>query len=324
MEQFMPNKVAPCIGLLSTAINMDYLVKPFQRVMPEIDLRIGRALADLGNLDQIEAAVCWHPPQGALAGLPNLRLMQSLAAGIEHMMIDSSLPREVPLCRIVDPGMAGGMKAYVAWAVSHQQRFMPAYLSSRAEQKWLEQPIVAPRKHRVGIAGLGTLGLDCATMLANIGYSVSGWSRTEKLDLPSAIKGFHGAAQLGSFLATCDTLICLLPLTNQTKGFLSAELFQQLPRGAHLINVGRGDHLVEEDLIPALDAGLLSVATLDTFSHEPLPPQHPFWADPRIVITPHIATRTEPEVIVRQTLQNLEMIKQNQVPAHQVDIKLGY
>ena len=320
----MPKTAAPCIALLSTAISMDYLVKPFQRVVPDIDLRIGRSLEDLGNLDQIEAAVCWHPPQGALARLTNLRLMQSLAAGIEHITSDPSLPQAIPLCRIVDPGMASGMKAYVAWAVSHQQRFMPAYLKSRSAQQWVEQPIVSPAKHRVGIAGLGILGLDCAKMLANIGYSVSGWSRSEKHGLPSAIKGFHGAAQLDAFLATCDTLICLLPLTNQTKGFLSGELFQQLPRGAHLINVGRGDHLIEKDLIPALDAGWLSVATLDTFSHEPLPPQHPFWADSRIVITPHIATRTDPEVIVRQTLHNLDLIKKNQVPTNQVDINLGY
>ncbi|MEN9591492.1 MAG: hypothetical protein RLZZ481_3278 [Pseudomonadota bacterium] len=313
-----------CIALLSGIIDMQYLAKPFRKANPHIDLRIGRSVTELGNLEQIQAAVCWHPPQGLLAQLPKLRLVQSLAAGIEHITADNALPRHIPLCRIIDPSMASGMKAFVVWAVVQQQRHMQAYLTNRHLQQWEEQQIVSPQKHRVGIAGLGTLGLACADVLADIGYKVQGWSRTAKAELPPGVAGFHGPAQLESFLAGCDTLICLLPLTEETRGFLCTGLFKQLPAQAHLINVGRGAHLVEADLIPALDAGLLSAATLDTFTQEPLPADHPFWADPRILITPHIATRTDHSVIVRQTLQNLALIELGRAPNHQVDLSLGY
>jgi glyoxylate/hydroxypyruvate reductase A len=230
----------------------------------------------------------------------------------------------LPLCRIVDTGMAAGMKAYVCWAVVQQHRGMQAYVARSQVRRWEEQPVVSPRHHRVGIAGLGTLGLACAEALAAIGYPVRGWSRSAKEALPPGVEGFHGAAQLDEFLSGCDTLVCLLPLTAETHGFLDAALFAKLPRGAHLINVGRGDHLVEADLQPALDAGQLSAATLDAFSQEPLPPGHPFWGDPRILVTPHIATRTDSLVIARQTLDNLASVRQGRRPANQVDLARGY
>jgi len=181
-----------------------------------------------------------------------------------------------------------------------------------------------PGRHRVGIAGLGTLGLACAGALAAIGYAVRGWSRSAKADLPDGVIGFHGDAQLGEFLSGCDTLVCLLPLTPQTQGFLDAELFARLPRGAHLVNVGRGAHLVEADLLRALDRGELSAATLDAFTQEPLPPDHPFWGDPRILVTPHIATRTDVSVIAQQTLHNLALLQRGERPGTAVDLERGY
>jgi glyoxylate/hydroxypyruvate reductase A len=166
--------------------------------------------------------------------------------------------------------------------------------------------------------------MACAEALAAIGYRVRGWSRSAKEALPAGVEGFHGAAQLDQFLSGCETLVCLLPLTGETHGFLNAALFAKLPRGAHLINVGRGDHLVEADLRPALDAGQLSAATLDAFSQEPLPPEHPFWGDSRILVTPHIATRTDSLVIARQTLDNLASVRQGRRAANQVDLARGY
>ena len=156
-----------------------------------------------------------------------------------------------------DTGMAAGMKAYVSWAVVQHHRGMRAYAASSAAGQWQEQDVVSPRRHRVGIAGLGTLGMACAESLATIGYQVRGWSRSAKEALPPGITGFHGTGQLDAFLSGCDTLVCLLPLTPQTQGFLNAGLFARLPYGAHLINVGRGDHLVEADLLPALESGQL-------------------------------------------------------------------
>jgi glyoxylate/hydroxypyruvate reductase A len=309
----------PCIALLSDVLDLQYLLPAFRQQCPGIDLRLG---ADLGPLEQIDAAVCWYPPHGVLARLPQLKLVQSLAAGIDHIVADPQLPRQVPLCRIVDPQMATGMKAYVAWAVIAQQRRMQGYVESAAAGRWHEETMTSPAGHRVGIAGLGTLGMACAEALAAIGYQVRGWSRTAKS--APGIATFHGADQLDDFLAGCDTLICLLPLTPATCGFLGAGLFARLPRGAHLINVGRGEHLVESDLLAALDAGQLGAATLDAFIEEPLPPGHPFWAHPGILITPHIATRTDVAVIAQQTLANLASLNRGQRPETAVDLQRGY
>jgi glyoxylate/hydroxypyruvate reductase A len=315
------NNPTPCVALLSDVLDMQYLAPAFREACPGIDLRLG---ADLGRLQDIEAAVCWYPPHGLLARLPKLKLVQSLAAGIDHIVADPQLPRERPLCRIVDTGMAAGMKAYVSWAVVQHHRRMGPYVASSAAGQWQEQEVVSPRRHRVGTAGLGTLGMACAEALAAIGYAVRGWSRSAKDALPAGVTGFHGAGQLDEFLSGCDTLVCLLPLTPQTQGFLDAALFAKLPRGAHLINVGRGDHLVEADLLPALASGQLAAATLDAFSQEPLPPEHPFWSDPRILITPHIATRTDGLVIAQQTLANLALLQKGERPQHQVDLERGY
>jgi glyoxylate/hydroxypyruvate reductase A len=314
-------KKPPVVALLSSAIHMQYLADAFETAQPGIDVRLGD---DLGPLEDIDVAVCWFPPHGRLAQFPNLQMVQSLAAGVDHILADPELPRQLPLCRIVDDTMAAGMKAYVSWAVVQHHRGMKAYVASSDAAKWEEQPVVSPRRHRVGIAGLGTLGLACADALATIGYQVRGWSRSAKDDLPEGVTGFHGADQLDEFLSGCDTLVCLLPLTPQTQGFLDAALFAKLPRGAHLINVGRGDHLVEADLLPALASGQLSAATLDAFSVEPLPKDHPFWGHPDILVTPHIATRTDRLVIAQQTLANLAAIRAGQRPLNQIDLERGY
>ena len=317
-------KPLPCVALLSAVLDLGYLADAFRKAFPGIDLRMGRDVAALGPVDDIDVAVCWFPPHGLLAQLPKLQLIQSLAAGIDHLVADPDLPQDRPLCRIVDSTMAAGMKAYVSWAVVQQHRGMKAYVASAAAGRWQEQPVVSPRHHRVGIAGLGTLGTACAEALACIGYPVRGWSHSAKQGLPDGVQGFHGDDQLDAFLSGCDTLVCLLPLTPQTRGFLDAALFAKLPHGAHLINVGRGDHLVEADLLAALQSGQLAAATLDAFSVEPLPADHAFWREPRILVTPHISTRTDPGVIARQTLANLATLQQGGRPQHLVDLARGY
>lgn len=316
----------PTIALLSSQIDTHYLLDAFRAEFPGSRLVLGgrsQSEADLGALGDIDIAVCWMPQRGLMRRLPNLKMVQSVGAGIDHITADPLLP-EVPVCRIVDPEMASGMSAYVCWAVTHHQCSIPAYLDSQRRGAWEEQPIVPASRHRVGIAGLGTLGLRCAQALAAIGYPVSGWSRTAKTQLPEGIRAWHGDDQLDDFLAQCDTLVCLLPLTEHTRGILNAKLFERLPRGAHLINVGRGDHLVERDLLAALDSGQLGAATLDAFSTEPLPPGHPFWSHPRITATPHIATRTTPATIARQTRMNYEALLAGRTPANAADRTKGY
>ena len=315
---------APCIALLSERIDLRYLEPAFRAACPGIDLRHGTHIDALGVLDQIDAAVCWFPPHGLLAQMPRLRLVQSLAAGVDHISADASLPPQVPLCRIVDAGMALGMNAFVCGAVIRHQRAMDHYRALAAQARWEPRHPQSPEQHTVGIAGLGHLGTACATALAAIGYRVRGWSRSPKSSGPAGVEAFHGAAQLDDFLGGCNTLVCLLPLTAETEGFLDARCFARLPRGAHVINVGRGAHLVEGDLLDALASGQIAAATLDAFSTEPLPPTHPFWHDNRITVTPHIATRTSLAVIAGQTLENLAQVDHGLSPPRLVDTGRGY
>ncbi len=316
-----PLQPAPVIALLSSTVDMAFLKPAFEAACPGVDLRL---LPDLGPLHDIEAAACWQAPPGVLASLPKLRLVQSLAAGIDHLTSDPRLPRQVPLCRIVDPEMASGMAAYVAWAVVQHQRHMDRFLQQAAQAEWKSQPVQPTNQHRVGIAGLGTLGLACATVLQALGYSVRGWRRSAGGAVPDGVALFVGDDQRAGFLAGCDTLVNLLPLTDQTRGVLNAGLFSQLPHGAHLVNVGRGDHLVEADLLAALASGQLGAATLDTFVQEPLPGDHPFWRHPQITVTPHIATRTHPRVIAQQTLANLAAVRAGRAADVAVDLTRGY
>lgn len=311
----------PCVALLSDTLDMRYLLPAFRRCCPDIDLRLGK---ELGDLAEIDAAVCWYPPHGLLARLPRLQLAQSLGAGVDHIMADPDLPPQLPVCRIVDPQMAAGMRAYVAWAVIQQQRGLGRCMENAAAHRWQDLPVVMPGSHRVGIAGLGTLGLACAEALRAIGYQVRGWSRSPRPEAPAGVATYHGAEQLADFLDGCDTLVCLLPLTPQTRGFLGAEVFAHLPRGAHLINVGRGEHLVEADLLAALASGQIASATLDAFEQEPLPATHPFWAHPGIVVTPHIATRTDTAVIAQQTLDNLAMLRRGWQPPNLINRMRAY
>lgn len=293
------------IALVSDQIAMDYLRPAFNARFPQAQLhRIDTEVQELDALEDIDAVVCWSPPIGLLARMPKLRLIQSVGAGTDHITRDTTLP-DVPIRRIVDPEMAAGMNAYVAWAVVHGQRHMGGYIESQRRAAWEESPIVPPGRHRVGIAGLGVLGQSAARALLAIGYPVRGWSRSPKTDLPAGVEAFHGDAGRAAFLAGCDTLVCLLPLTEDTQGILNAALFAQLPRGAHLVNAGRGAQLVQDDLLAALESGQIASAVLDAFVEEPLPAAHPFWHHPRITVTPHIATRTGPEAIARQTHANL-------------------
>ena len=311
----------PVIALLSSGFDLSFLVPAFARQSPEAEVR---QAGQLGALDEIDVAVCWNPPPGMLARLPKLKLIQSIGAGVDHVLSDPLLPPDVPLCRVIDPGMAAGMSAYVAWAVIHHQRHFDRYLAHAAHHRWQQEPIVSPRSHAVGIAGFGWLGGACARALATIGFNVRGWNRSVNRPVPPGVALYQGEEQLDAFLTGCDTLVCLLPLTAETKGFLCEGLFAKLPRGAHIVNVGRGDHLVEADLLTAIASGQVGGATLDTFTQEPLARDHPFWKTPQVTITPHIASRTDLAIVARQTLDNLAQISQGLRPSSAVDPGRGY
>jgi glyoxylate/hydroxypyruvate reductase A len=285
----------------------------------EIEVRIW---PEIGDPAEIEYALVWRPPPGLLASLPNLKLILSLGAGIDHLLGDPLVPRAVPIVRLVDPYLIAAMSEYVVLQVLRLHRQDLDYQAQQQSRVWRELPQKNASERPVGILGFGAIGRETAQKLAGLGFPVSGWTRQ-----PQQIVGFPtfaGTAGLPRLLAGSEILVCLLPLTGETEGILNARTFDLLPEGAGLVNAGRGDHLVEEDLIPALDRGQLSAAALDVFRDEPLPPAHPFWRHPRILITPHIAGVTNPLTAAPIILDNIRRFEAGQALLHRVDPARGY
>jgi glyoxylate/hydroxypyruvate reductase A len=270
-------------------------------LLPEHEIRYW---PEIGDEAAVEYALVWNPEPGLLAALPNLKLIVGLGAGVDHLLRDPSLPTAVPIVRLVDPYMTDAMSEYVALSVLRLHRQDLDYLSQQRAGIWEEREQKNAAERPVGILGFGTLGQDAARRLKALGFDVAGWSRGAKE--VAGFKTFAGAAGLDALLARSEILVCLLPLTGETAGILNAAVFARLPRGAGLVNVGRGGHLVEADLIPALDSGQLSGAVLDVVGEEPLPGDHPFWRHPRIIITPHVAAETHPPTaapIIREAIR---------------------
>lgn len=290
-----------------------------RRHRPDLDFRI---YPDVGDPAAVRFALVWRPDRGYLRTLPNLKAIFSLGAGVDHLLSDPDLPAHVPVVRMIDPGLTERMTEYVLLHVLRYHRQHPHYAASQRVARWHELPGTDARRTRVGIMGIGVLGSHAATTLATLNFDVAGWSRTPKQ--VTGVTPFHGRPGLEAFLARTDILVCLLPLTPDTEGVLNADLFARLPAGARLINVARGGHLVEDDLIPALDSGRLAAATLDVFRQEPLPADHPFWRHPQITITPHVASITLPDTAAIPLVENIARVEAGQAPLHAVDPAVGY
>jgi glyoxylate/hydroxypyruvate reductase A len=290
-----------------------------RELLPEQEVRFW---PDIGDPADIAYALVWQPEPGLLASLPNLKLIVGLGAGIDHLVRDPALPTGVPIVRLVDPYMTDAMSEYVVLGVLRLHRQDLDYLTQQRAAQWLERDQKNAIERPVGILGFGTLGQDAGRKLKALGFPVAGWSRS-----PREIAGFAmyaGADGLNALLAQSEILVCLLPLTAETTGILNAVTFGRMPRGAGLVNAGRGGHLVEADLIPALESGQLSGAVLDVFGDEPLLPEHPFWRHPRILVTPHIAAETHPPTaaaIIREAIRRFEA---GLPVANVVDLARGY
>jgi glyoxylate/hydroxypyruvate reductase A len=274
------------------------------RLMPEYEFRFW---PEIGNPAAIEYALVWQPEPGLLASLPNLKLIFGLGAGVDTLLRDPTLPRQVPLLRLVDPYMTDAMSEYVVLQVLRLHRQDLDYLAQQRAHLWEEREQKNAAERRVGILGFGTLGQDAARKLRALGFDVAGWSRTPR-EVPG-FATFAGEAGFEQLLGRSEILVCLLPLTPATEGILNADAFARLPAGAAIVNAGRGGHLVEADLIPALDSEQLSAAVLDVVREEPLPADHAFWDHPRIVVTPHIAAETNPPTaasIIRESIRRFE------------------
>ena len=281
-----------------------------------------RTLEALGAVADIEVALAWKPTPGLLATFPNVKLIVSLGMGVDHLLADDRLPAGVPIVRIMDDGLVGQMAEYaIYWALRHH-RDIDTYAQLQRDRQWKPLDFVDTIHRRVGIMGLGTIGQDTAGKFAALGFPTAGWSRTAKT-LPG-IETFHGVDGFAKFLARTDILIDVLPLTRDTRGLLDARAFAALPQGAYVINMARGGHVVDADLLAALGSGQLSGAVLDVFNTEPLPADHPYWTHPKVRITPHVAGATNPRTASPGVIENIKRLRAGQALIHRVDPKTGY
>ncbi|MBN9090274.1 MAG: glyoxylate/hydroxypyruvate reductase A [Reyranella sp.] len=282
-----------------------------------------RRLRDgLGNTDDIEIALAWKPQPGLLASFKNLKMIVSLGMGVDHLLADDKLPHHVAITRIMDDGLVGQMAEFaVYWALWHH-RDIAKYAASQKAKKWKPEEFVDSIHRPVGVMGLGTIGTDTAKKFAMLGFPTMGWSRTAKT-VPG-VETFHGRDALPAFLGKSTILVNVLPLTRETRGLLDKKTFAALPKGAFLINMGRGAHVVDDDLLAALDSGHLAGAALDVFNTEPLPADHPYWAHPKVHITPHMAGYTNPRTASPGVIENIKRLRTGQPLLHTVDPKTGY
>jgi glyoxylate/hydroxypyruvate reductase A len=293
-------------------------VEEFKRQAPDLDVRIW---PDVGQHDYIEFALVWLPEPGELKRYKNLKAIFSLGAGVDHLFKDPELPR-LPITRVVDINLTRRMTEYVVCQVLRHHRQQPAYEEQQRRAHWGELKQPAADQRTVGIMGLGVLGVDAAEKLAALGFNMIGWSRTRK-SVPG-VKSFAGAAEMTAFLGQSEILVCLLPLTKETENILDAAAFAAMPKGASFVNVARGQHVVDEDLLAALDSGHVSHATLDVFRKEPLPSDHPYWRHGSVTITPHCASYTDPRTVISQVIDNMRRSKAGQPLLNTVNMDLGY
>jgi glyoxylate/hydroxypyruvate reductase len=291
----------------------------FAAELPDLETRVW---PDAGQLADIEYLAFMHPDFGALPAFPNLKAMFSRSAGVESFIDHPKLPK-APLCKVEPPGGDPMMTEYVVMHVLRFYRDMPGYQAAQARREWRRGvTIVRPEQRRIGFLGFGMMAKAPALVLKSLGFKVSAWVRNprEEPDVPI----WHGADQLEPFLQQTDIAVCLLPLTRETEGIFCARTFAMMPRGAMLVNVGRGKHVVEKDLIDALDSGQLSYAALDALWPEPLPPTSALWLHPKVTIMPHVARWPTVAQIVTEIAANIRSIQAGGRLLQEVDLATGY
>lgn len=271
----------------------------FRERMPGLPFHVW---PETGDPAAVRFLATWRPSADVASLFPNLELLFSSGAGVDQFDM-AALPPGLALVRMVEPGIVNAMVEYATLSVLALHRDFPAYREQQRAAAWKEIRVRPASERRVGVMGLGVLGRAVLERLSAFGFALSGWGRSARSIPGVACRA--GPEALPGFLAGCDILVCLLPLTPETRGILDRRLFAALPRGAGLVNVGRGAHLVADDLLAALEEGQVSAALLDVADPEPLPPEHPFWRHPRIWLTPHIASQTQPETAVEAVVANL-------------------
>ncbi len=295
--------------LLTDPLPARYFTTAIHAIAPEVELiEYHRNIAD-AELADVEVVLGWRFPAGVAGRLPKLKWVCAVAAGVEKLLVPDLAP-QVPVSRIVDTEQAEGIAQFVVMMALRHARGLVGYEAQQLERAWKRQPVGAVRS-RVVVLGMGTMGGAVARLLGVVGFEVQGWSR-------------RSGVALEAVLAAADIVVCALPLTAQTDSVLDTRAFARMPRGSYLINIARGSHVVEPDLITAVKSGQLAGAALDVQRNEPMAADDPLWAVPGITITPHIAAQSSPQTIAAQFVAGLRCVQRGEAPPQTVDRTRGY
>lgn len=307
------------IAILRQDGKIETWIKALKAVNPEIP--VYSYLEDHPK-DEIDMALVWKHPKGALAEYPNLKCIASSGAGVDFIFEDQDAPTNLPITRVVDTMLAKDMSEHVIAAIFAHIKNLNQYKIDQINKIWKPMDYRRIADFTIGILGLGALGLVLADDLVKFGFKTQGWSNSQKSI--EDVQTFAGQEQLAAFLETTQILVCLLPLTDETSGILNKALFNQLPKGAYVINVARGGHLVDSDLIEMLDNDYLSGACLDVYHEEPLSIEHPFWEHSKVHMTPHYASVSDTRSVVPQILENYRRLQNAEPLLHLVSKSKGY
>jgi glyoxylate/hydroxypyruvate reductase len=318
-RDFMPTD-KPIIAVFSTsAVTGPFWLAELAKAAPDFEVQ---RWPDITAPERVVAAALWHPPEDLFRDMPNLRVIQSFGAGVDHLWkLGDALP-DVPVLRLVDPVMTDRLAAYVLWGAVMFQRRFHRYLAQQQARVWEVHGHPEPAQTTVGLLGLGVIGRACAELLRAHGFKVAGWSRSPKV-LPG-IGCHYGLDGLPDLVGSADILVNVLPLTAETRCILDERLFAWLRRGSFLINAGRGEHVVSADVLAALEDGTLEAALLDVFPHEPLPEEDPLWAHPRVIVTPHAAAISNPASAAGPIIDGIRAVLRGERPENLAEPGLGY
>ena len=305
--------LASCVG------PAERWLEPLRSALPKEEVY---NLSDSFDMETVEIALFGHKALGIFQRLSNLKLIVALQAGVDDLLKDPEFPKNVPVVRSSPPDGDPMIAEYVLLHVLRHHRQMPFFLENQRQLIWEKPDVLQAKERRVGFMGMGLIAGICANLVASVGFQVASWTRTQNHH-PN-IENYFGNSQLDAFLARTEILINVLPLTEYTEEILCKRTLSMLPRGASIINIGRGQHIVDQDLIDILNSGHLESATLDVFREEPLATTHPFWKNPKITLMPHTARKTRPTNIIPQIIENIRRFRANEPLLQLVDIHAGY
>lgn len=292
--------------------------KAFNEKNPDLDIQV---YPEVENPDDIEFAISWRHPEGIYKNYPNLKVIASMGAGVHHVLKDQTIPDDVKITRIVDENLTRDMADFALLNTLFHIRNYNFHIAQQQEKNWQIKAYRQPQETKVGILGMGVLGQAVAEKLNQNDFQVLGWSKSKKEN--KAFRSFT-ENEFDEFMSQLDILICLLPLTEETEGVLNYENLKKQPQGAKIINLARGPHVVDDDLLKLLDEEHLSSAILDVFDEEPLPKNSPYWSHPKVLVTPHVASMTDPQSVVNQIYENIENMKNGKDLKNQVDRSKKY